>query len=137
MIAVRRPMKASSETAEYLPTCDLIDSTAGRCRKAPEPVTSEPWRLLAAERRFEEAARQLGSKESGLVGMGYYASHGYAVEEQANAFALGDDLARARALYEQALESYLLYSLFPARGDSEEYGYELAGRVLDKIEKLA
>ncbi len=42
----------------------------------------------------------------------------------------------ARISYVEALENYLLYSVFPARGDSEGVGFDLAEQVLLKLEKL-
>ena len=72
----------------------------------------------------------------GQVGMGGYAPMGYGAEEMGDNFAKAGDKARARELYEQAVRSYLLYSLFPGRGDSEEYGYELAGAVVEKLERM-
>ena len=103
---------------------------------ALEEFEFEQVRLLAEERRFAEAAELLRPSADGQVGMGYYASNGYGLEEMADNFAKDGDIARACGLYEQALRSYLLYSLFPARGDSEEYGYELAEGVLGKLERL-
>jgi hypothetical protein len=89
------------------------------------------WRALATERRFAEAAELLRPKLSGNVGMGHYAAEGYRLE------ALGDeapDDEGKRKLWEAALESYLLYSLVPARGDTAEWGWQLAEELLIKLE---
>ncbi len=48
--------------------------------RRPFPESTNPdeaWLELALQRRFEEAARLLEPRASGLVGMGYYASRGY------------------------------------------------------------
>ena len=96
----------------------------------------EQVRTLARERRFAEAAELLRPLADGQVGMGGYAALGYGAEEMADNAANSGDMAWARTAYEQALRSYLLYCLFPGRGDSEEYGYELAEKVLEKLERL-
>ncbi len=93
-------------------------------------------RRMARERRFAEAAELLRPLAEGNVGMGGYASLGYGAEEMGDTFAKDGDKARARASYEQAVRNYLLYALFPGRGDSEEYGYELAETVVEKLEQI-
>jgi hypothetical protein len=93
-------------------------------------------RRMARERRFAEAAELLRPLADGQVGMGGYAPLGYGAEEMGDNFAKDGDKARARAAYDQAVRHYLLYSLFPGRGDSEEYGYELAETVVEKLEQL-
>ena len=118
--------------AEY----DVVSSQPAPPRQHAEAPPEPAWRKLAAERRFAEAAELLRPSASGEGGMGYYASQGYAAEEMASNAAINGDAAMARAMYERALEGFLLYSLFPARGDSEEYGYDLAEEVLKKMEGL-
>jgi hypothetical protein len=68
--------------------------------------------------------------------MGGYAALGYASQSRADQVAAEGDSAGAARLYAQALENFLLYALFPARGDSEDYGYELARQVIDKLARL-
>ena len=110
--------------------------------REPESVSQsgvaevEPWRALAAERRFAEAAELLRPTADSCSGMGAYAAEGYSAESIADDAAKNDDAAWARSMYEQAMRSYLLYSLFPGRGDSEDYGLGLAEEVLKKLERL-
>jgi hypothetical protein len=97
-------------------------------------MTTDDWRSLTAQRRFKEAAELLRPRVDGNVRMGYYAAEGYRLE------ALGDAApatADKRKHWEAALESYLLYSLTPARGDTAEWGWGLASDVLAKLDALA
>lgn len=118
--------------AEY----DVVSSQPAPPRQHAEAPPEPAWRKLAAERRFAEAVELLRPSSNGLGGMGYYAAQGYAAEEMASQAASNGDAAMARTNFERALEFYLLYSLYPARGDSEEYGYELAAAVLEKLKRL-
>jgi hypothetical protein len=96
----------------------------------------EPWRALAGERRFAEAAELLRPTADSYSGLGAYAVQGYSAEEIADDAAKNGDTAWARSMYEQAMRTYLLYSLFPGRGDSEDYGLGMAEEVLKKLERL-
>jgi len=95
-----------------------------------------PWRALAAERRFVEAAELLRPTADSYSGMGAYAAEGYSAESVADDAAKNGDAAWARSMYEHAMRSYLMYALFPGRGDSEDYGLGLAEEVLKKLERL-
>jgi hypothetical protein len=93
----------------------------------------EPWRVLAGRGRMSEAAELLRPRLSGAVRMGYYAAEGYRFEKLGDE-AQGEDAKRRH--WEAALEHYLLYSLAPARGDTSDYGWGLAGDVLAKLATL-
>jgi len=94
------------------------------------------WQVLAGQGRLREAAALLLSRASGSVGMGGYAALGYASQARADQVAGEGDTAGAARLYAQALENFLRYALFPARGDSGVYGYELARQVVDNMARL-
>jgi hypothetical protein len=97
-------------------------------------INSSSWSGLAGRGRLADAAILLTPQASRTVGMGWYAAHGYKIEALADEAAANGDRRGALVLYWAAVESYLLYSVFPARGDSEHVGYENAERVLAKIE---
>jgi len=93
----------------------------------------EEWRVLAGRRQFAEAAELLRPRLSGNVRMGYYAAEGYRLEKSGDE---APDENERRRQWEAALESYLLYSLAPARGDTSDYGWGLASDVLTKLDAL-
>ena len=94
------------------------------------------WQVLACQGRLRDAAALLRPRASGGVGMGGYAALGYASQSRADQVAAEGDTTGAARLYAQALENFLLYALFPARGDSEDYGYQLAQQVVDQMSRL-
>jgi len=110
----------------------------GRTVPAPPAATdADAWLEPALQRRFDAAIDLLRDLPPPVVGMGHYAAEGYAHEDAADNAAADGHAERARLLYVQALRNYLLYSLFPARGDSRWDGIGFAERVLDKLEAPA
>ncbi len=96
----------------------------------------EPWRVMVEEGRLTEAARLLRPTVTGLEGMGSFAALGYGAEKYGDEVLQNGDVLAARQSYEVALRNFLLYSEFPARGDNEDYGIELAEGVLRKLAAL-
>jgi hypothetical protein len=104
--------------------------------RVSKKLNGTPWDVLARQRRFADAVVLLEPEGLRTVGMGYYAPMGAGAESLADATAAGGDLVVALTQYWTAVRYYLLYAAFPARGDSEDVGYDGAAQVLAKIEKL-
>lgn len=124
------PDPAAATAAAAAPTTPATPAAA------PDPPSADAWQALALQRRFGAAADLLRAEPRDPVTMGAYASQGYFSEDAGDrAVAAGDPVA-ARRHYLHALRSFILYSVFPARGDSEADGIGFAEQVLAKLAQL-
>jgi hypothetical protein len=130
----------------HAPATEPAPTPAGSAAPAPVlpeargaawlPAAPGAWLEPALRRDFGTAAALLRAEPREPVTMGAYASQGYFSEDAGDRAVAAGETASARRHYMHALRSFILYSVFPARGDSEGDGIGLAEQVLAKLEQL-